>query len=1219
MKNFFAISSFIFAGLCGPLSAQPASNPVEMRYPGEYAWSGAIQWSVVVNIMDHGAVADGITPNDDAFVSAQNALVGLGGGVLYFPAGDYAFIDSIGLADQVVLRGDPPAVSEATDPDYRPPSRLTFPKFNFVASGSGTDPNTAFKSIGMLGGQIGVNTGLVDLDINRASVFAGGYGTSSENVIILGVRSNNVAAKQPWTVPTPEQEDWQIHPNRFASNISAFAYRNVLVANCMLNDAHYWLHRQADGKDMTGAPADLASIAIDDFEEPGYLIKDGTVWRPVEDVFGGSVPGAVYVFDYTNHYGINVQGSTGEWGAPPWVQPNLFYSGAVIRDNWVYCTMRVKIDASGRGLVVKDNILKDRSGKRYFVDPNGTTKVQNAATLENRGIDWRGHDVLIEGNDIEVFRHLLGVGSYSSVDGEGILHQEVHGTTIDNVTIRGNTANAYIGIWKMPYTRNLLIEDNTLTGAGYLYVRSDTNGSPFPMYNVVVRNNHVGTKGIEITASYFSPGVVSANVYDNIFDGTLNIEDHAIHSGNTKQDLSTPVTVSVQTGAVAIDTPAEGILYADADPDQAPSGETVNFTVLVTTPAVTVERVEFYQHKTLMHSDDTPPYIYSHVSAGARALWSAKIKQPTQPGGLDLYTALLVEADPAFPDPPAVVMAGPDPAGPYVEPVGLTLSADVTPGGSAIDRVEFYSAGTFIGADADGLAPFELALTDVPMGAYSFTAKVWDVAGAVVVSDSLQIEVEGVPDGIPEAVSAAAYSDTEVDLAWVDTSTNADGFAIERSASGAGVWTFVDSVGVATTSYRDSGLVADTAYDYRIRATNSHGSSDPSGIATVSTWPAATGLPEMPLSFTAGSLNATAIQLDWTAGAGITFGYRIESAPAQSGPWTALAAVPGAGTSWTDRGLSPGSRLFYRIQAWNNIGDSGWSTTAGATLAAALPSTFSTLGDPWPIPGRIEFEDYNPGGYFDTSSGNEGSSDYRSPDPVDIGGTAPDLTIGWIATGEWLEHTVIIQEAGVYSIDIGYASPNSTGSLSLQLDGANIAPAVVFANTGAWGTYHVHTLSGVYLNAGHHTLRAYVENSGFNLDYMEFMLTDPASYNNWQLARLDGESLPGPDDNPDGDLHLNVFEMLHGLDPLAADSDERIVAIEAGRALFRFPVAKGVDSLSWNVNYSNDLGQSAPWSVFDNGDLRIYSEENTRVWMEADVPAAPGSGTFFRISAAPAP
>jgi hypothetical protein len=100
---------------------------------------------------------------------------------------------------------------------------------------------------------------------------------------------------------------------------------------------------------------------------------------------------------------------------------------------------------------------------------------------------------------------------------------------------------------------------------------------------------------------------------------------------------------------------------------------------------------------------------------------------------------------------------------------------------------------------------------------------------------------------------------------------------------------------------------------------------------------------------------------------------------------------------------------------------------------------------------------------------------------------------------------------------------------------------------------------------------------------------------------------------------LNVFEMLHGLDPLASNADERLVAIESGRALFRFPVAKGVDSLSWNVEYSDDLGQSAPWSVLDNGDLRIYSEENTRTWMEADVPAATGAGTFFRISATPAP
>lgn len=1204
------LTVLLCAALAAPsLFGQPTGNPVELRYPGEYAWSSSIQWGTVVNILDHGGDNVGINPNDAAFLSARDALVALGGGVLYFPGGDYLFSDSIYLVDNVVLRGDTPAISDATDPDYRPPSRLVFPKFNFVASGSGTDPDTAFKGIGMSGS--GINTGLVDLDINRASVFAGGHGTSSENVVVFGIRSNNVASEQPWTVPTADQNPWQIHPNRFVSNISAFAYRNVLVANCLVNDAHYWLHRQDDGKDMTGAPADLVLLEIDDFEEPGYLIKDGTVWKTLEDVSGEP-----YVFSYTDHYGINVQGSTGEWGAPPWVQPNLFYSGAVIRDNWVYCTMRVKIDSSGRGLVIKDNILKDRQGKTHWVDPNGTQRVQNAATLENRGIDWRGHDVLIEGNQVEVFRHLLNGGPYSSVDGEGILHQEVHGTTIDNLTIRGNTVNAYIGIYKMPYTRNVLIEDNTFTGAGYLYVHSDKNGGDYPMYNVVIRNNNLGSNGITQSASYYSPGTVSANIYDNVLDGTMEIEDHSIYTGNTQQDLTTPATVSLRTGAISIDTPAEGVLYADADPDELALGDPVRFTVLVETPSVTVERVKFYRHKTLMATDTTPPYTFDWVSDGSRALWSAEIEQPEQAGGLDLYTALLLEADPAIPSPPAVTMTGPDPGLTYVAPVDLDLTADVTAGAAAIDRVEFYSDGVFLGEDGDGIAPFEYTWTGVVRGSYSFTAKVWDTSGAVVVSEPLQIEVEGPPDGVPGSLAAVAYSDSQINLSWVDTSTNADEFQIERSVGGAATWVLIDTVPSAQTSYSDTGLSADSTYDYRVMASNVHGLSGPSDTASATTLITAVAAPSAPGNFMADALNADRILLQWAESAGDPFGYRIESRADTSEAWSPLAEVVAGMGLYKDTGLSPDTRRLYRIQAWNNAGESAWVETAGATLPEAYDPTFSEAGDPWPIPGRIEFADYNPGGYYDTSSANEGSSDYRYPDSVDIGGST-NPTIGWISTGEWLEYSVMIEEAGLYTIDVNYASPNSSGSLALKLDGVNIAPAMVFANTGSWSTYTNHTLAGVYLAAGHYTLRAYVENSGFNLDYMEFTLTEPASYANWQAAYLSGNPLGGPEDNPDGDAFDNAFELLFGLNPLQPDSFNFMPVIQSSNGKIVFPIAKGLESLSWNLEYSHDLGSGGPWNYFMPDEVIIVAEESARLWLEAAVPMAGEDAVFFRFNVTP--
>jgi hypothetical protein len=1196
------------------LAAQPTDNPVDTRYPGQYSWSAAIQWDQIVNILDHGAVADGTTPNDDAFEQARDALVAAGGGVLYIPAGDYYFADDIALVDHVVVRGDDPAVADATDVAFRPPTRLIFPQFTFVAAGSGTDPGTAFKGIGMQGG--GINTGLVNLDINRASVFAGGYGTDSENVVLLGIRSNNVAARQDWTVPTPQQHAWQIHPNRFASNISAFAYRNVLVGNCRVNDMHYWVHRDVDGKDLTGAPSDLGDFAIDDFDQPGYLIDDGGTWRSVEDVFGAAVPGAVYTFDYTNHYGINVQGSTGAWGAPPWVQPNLFYAGAVIRDNWVYCTMRVKIDASGRGLVIRDNILKDRAGKRYFVHPNGDKKVQNAATLENRGIDWRGHDVLIENNQIEVFRHRLGTGAYSSVDGEGILHQEVHGTTIDNVIIRNNTANAYIGIWKMPYTRNVLIEGNRLISPGYIYVQSDTNNNPFPMYNTVVRDNIVDG-GISIGADYYSPGVLSADVHDNQLDGELKIEDHAVHSGNTKQDGVTPATVSTQTGAGAIDPPAEGVFYCDGDPDELAAGESAHFTVLVTTPSVDVERVKFYRHKTLMHTDETPPYTYAYVSDGSRALWSAKIEQPEQAGGFDPYTALLLEEAPAYVDPPTLVLTQPDPADTYVAPVAVPLEASVSPPGAAVERVEFHEGGMFIGADADGLPPYTLSYDAPVYGLYSFTAKIWGANGQVLVSDAVAIEVEGPPDGVPANLAATGVSHEAIYLSWENTASNAEWFIIQRRPNDPIPWVPITTVPLAQTDYLDSGLPDGLGFQYRVIAANTHGESAPSELAQAATFASAATPPDAPTGFTAQAMGDDRIALSWQESAGNPFGYRVDYRFSPLDPWQELGQTAFGARELRHDGLPADVAVAYRILAWNNAGDSAHAFAGAATLADPVAQTFSASGDPWRIPGRIEFEDYNPGGYYDTSSANEGNSSYRAPDSVDMSTGGTGVTIGWIQTGEWLEFSVLVESAGLYSIDIGFASPNSTGSLSLLLDGAAIAPAVVFPSTGAWSTWQEITLNGVYLPAGLSTLTAHVENSGFNLDYVDFTRTAPASYASWQAAHLAGHPAAGPTENADGDPYANEFDMLFGLDPLAPDSAQETVGMDNGLGWLQFPLAKGLDGLDWSLQYSSDLGREGAWSTVADNQLQVIAEEAGRTWVQANVPMGGEPGVFFRFVANP--
>jgi len=64
------------------------------------------EYGNVVNIMNHGAVADGVTSNNTAFGNAVSALNGQRG-TIYFPAGNYLFTQAINITtDSIIIRGD---------------------------------------------------------------------------------------------------------------------------------------------------------------------------------------------------------------------------------------------------------------------------------------------------------------------------------------------------------------------------------------------------------------------------------------------------------------------------------------------------------------------------------------------------------------------------------------------------------------------------------------------------------------------------------------------------------------------------------------------------------------------------------------------------------------------------------------------------------------------------------------------------------------------------------------------------------------------------------------------------------------------------------------------------------------------------------------------------------------------------------------------------------
>ena len=69
------------------------------------AWADDFNWNTQVNVLDYGAAGNDAASDTQAVANAIAAVKALGGGVVYFPAGNY-FVSSIALPAHVVLLGE---------------------------------------------------------------------------------------------------------------------------------------------------------------------------------------------------------------------------------------------------------------------------------------------------------------------------------------------------------------------------------------------------------------------------------------------------------------------------------------------------------------------------------------------------------------------------------------------------------------------------------------------------------------------------------------------------------------------------------------------------------------------------------------------------------------------------------------------------------------------------------------------------------------------------------------------------------------------------------------------------------------------------------------------------------------------------------------------------------------------------------------------------------
>jgi hypothetical protein len=181
----------------------------------------------------------------------------------------------------------------------------------------------------------------------------------------------------------------------------------------------------------------------------------------------------------------------------------------------------------------------------------------------------------------------------------------------------------------------------------------------------------------------------------------------------------------------------------------------------------------------------------------------------------------------------------------------------------------------------------------------------------------------------PTGFTATSSFADSVSLAWTDASTNETGFDIEVSTNAGSTYSSVTTTAANAVSYSHTGRLESTAYLYRIRATNSAGSSSWVVASSVTT-------PAAIQSFTATAASSSSINLSWVDKSQVETGFRIEYSE-DNFNWSLLTTTASSATSFTNTNLNPSTTYYYRIRSnsYNGTNNSAWYTASATTQAAA--------------------------------------------------------------------------------------------------------------------------------------------------------------------------------------------------------------------------------------------------------------------------------------------
>jgi C1A family cysteine protease len=274
-------------------------------------------------------------------------------------------------------------------------------------------------------------------------------------------------------------------------------------------------------------------------------------------------------------------------------------------------------------------------------------------------------------------------------------------------------------------------------------------------------------------------------------------------------------------------------------------------------------------------------------------------------------------------------------------PIQVTLRWDDTSSNESGYKIERSLAGTSIWSQLGTVGPDVEAYPDATVAcstSYDYRVRAYDALGNSEYSNLATATAGSCIPTAPSTLQISSFTQSQVDLTWIDTSAVETGFTIERSPDGSTGWQQIGLAAVNTQGYSDKTVFCETPYYYRVKSTGAAGDSLYTGPVSALT-AACTQPLDAPAALAAVPGPLISIYLVWADTSNETL-YRIERSEDGVTGWVEVGTTAGNVTTWIDYGpLTAGSTYYYRVRASNKAGDAA----AYSLVANSSPNAVTVL------------------------------------------------------------------------------------------------------------------------------------------------------------------------------------------------------------------------------------------------------------------------------------